>query len=151
MRRNKKVGLLIGILCIIIIFGGTKNIYEKYYKIDTAPFKFVFLSRRVCSLDLNFVLTIKIFKDYKDSDITYIAGELSKVDERKNKQGSKRIFWQKVNSESISNNNWIDVEWVDTENVLINGLRVNIKKGYDFRRDEAKFFAGQEFSLLDNV
>jgi len=83
--------------------------------------------------------------------------------------GPRTIFWQRVKADSIriepldesylyydlkfgrfdgmsedeiiwlTASKWVDIEWIDSHTVNINGIDVNINKGYDYRRNSFLF------------
>ena len=122
----------------------SKYINKNYYEIDISSFKYVFTSRTIESPDQRHSVEIDIYKTARDSDIAYIMGTVGTSSVWKGyTEDSKTIFWQKIKSYSIKEktihgvtlDNWIDVTWLDNENININGMIVNINQGYDYRRD----------------
>ncbi len=138
--KNKKVIIVFASIVLLAgVFSIWKYIYNTYYMIDTSPYQYVFASRFEESPDNKHSVGVNICKTTENSDIAYIMGIL-------NTSGSnepKTIFWQKINNGSIKEKtingntlgNWIDVTWLDAENVNINSISVNINRGYDYRRD----------------
>lgn len=118
-------------------------IYNHYYKIDITPYTYTFLARIVNSDDKQHSVSVTIYKTVEDSDIAYIMGTLGSLDIKKDySKNVKTIFWQEVSSESIKEKiindetlaNWIEVAWLDSQTVTINGMTVNINDIYDYRR-----------------
>lgn len=145
MMKNRKttVIFLAILLSIIAIFLICKIIYNHYYKIDLANYTYSFYSRAVQSPDKKHSISIIIHKTTQDSDTAYIMGILGASDNNGGyTKGTRTIFWQKVNSNSIKDktinnvllSNWIDVTWLDLQTVQINGITLNINNTYDYRR-----------------
>lgn len=130
------------VLSGIIVFSIFTYIYDNYYKIDTSPFSYSFLARYGESPNGEYSASIKIYRTVKDSDISYIMGNVSRLDSHRNVIDTKTIFWQKVESASVNNkkvngmvlDDWVDFNWVDSQTVFINGITLNIKNKYDYRR-----------------
>nr|WP_319489852.1 hypothetical protein [uncultured Caproiciproducens sp.] len=143
--KNKKVIIIFASIVLLAgVFSIWKYIYNTYYMIDISPFKYVFLSRSIESPDKKHSVGVYIYKTTEDSDIAYIMGTVGMWAKGKGyTEDSKTIFWQKISSNSIKEKpingitlgNWIDVTWLDEENVNINGISVNINRRYDYRRD----------------
>ncbi|SHH95077.1 Signal transducer regulating beta-lactamase production, contains metallopeptidase domain [Sporobacter termitidis DSM 10068] len=118
--------------------------------IDISPFTYVFTSRIVESPGKQHAVQITIYKDAEDSDSTYIMGNIGSLDDRKGyTKDSRTIFWQKADSNSIEDktvdgetlDNWIEVAWLDEQNININGISLNINNVYDYRRDQSTLSA----------
>ena len=144
MKTKKAKIVFISILLSAVAFLICYSIYNNYYKIDISPFTYVFTSRIVESPDKQHAVQVQIYKTAKDSDSAYIMGTLGTLDDRKGyTKDSKTIFWQKVNSNSIKKktindvtlDNWIEVAWLDEQNINVNGIPLNINNVYDYRRD----------------
>lgn len=142
--KNKKVIIVFASIVLLAgVFSIWRFIYNNYYMIDTSPYKYAFASRYEESPDKKHTVRVDIYKTTENSDIAYIMGTVCTWAKGKGYIESKTIFWQKVNSNSIKEktisgttlDNWIDVTWLDAENVNINGISVNINRGYDYRRD----------------
>lgn len=142
MKSKKIIIVFASIVLLAGAFSIWKYIYNTYYMIDTSPFKYSFQSGGGKAPDKKHSVVIDIYKTTENSDIAYIMGTL-------NTSGSdeiKTIFWQKIDSSSIKEktingitfDNWIDITWLDAENVNIDGISVNINHGYDYRRDWSK-------------
>ncbi len=138
-----KIGFIPVLIFIIVGFSICNFIYNYYYKIDITSFAYSFTSRIVESPDKEHSILVSIYKTDEDSDIAYIMGTVGALDDRKgyNKDG-RLIFWQKINSDIIINktidgvefSNWVDVTWIDAQNININGITLNISNVYDYRR-----------------
>ncbi len=143
--KNKKIKIVVtSTLLLVVIFSIFYFIYNNYYKIDVRPFTYVFTSRIIESPDKQHSVLVQIYKTTEDSGSAYIMGTLGTLDNKKGyTKDSKTIFWQKVNSDSIKEKtindvsfvNWIEVTWLDAQNVNINGISLNINNVYDYRRD----------------
>jgi hypothetical protein len=140
MARKRLIIATTIILSIAAIFLVYSYVYNNYYKIDITPFKYHFLARYAESPDKQHAIGLTIHRERKNSDVTYIMGDLGSADENKGyTKDSKTIFWEKVDSKSIHSkkindlilNDWIDIEWIDSNTVKINGITLDIHKGYD--------------------
>lgn len=137
----RKKAIAMSIMIIVTCFFAAAAVYNNLYKIDTSSLRYNFLARIVDSPDSQYSLSINIRRTAENSDVTFIQGHLySSKDDHKN---SRVIFWQKVHTAEIQTHqvdestvldNWVDVEWVDSQTVMINHIEVNLGKGYDYRR-----------------
>lgn len=137
------ISVIIVTLCFSII---GFYCYDNYYKVDKSQFHYTFLARIVDSPDNKYAISIEIYKTSKNSQDSYIEGNLELVSKRRGIPWKtiRTIFWQKVKSSDINNkrignlrlDNWVDVVWIDKETVRINNISVNIVKDvYDYRRN----------------
>ena len=135
----KKRFLCIGLILIIFIMG--KLYFRSVYSIDISPFRWSYGARYIESPDNRYQIFVTIYKENEESEEAYLEGWLSDS-MAENQSEAKIIFWEKTDSahlENVKRNGlefpyWVDAEWVDTEQVSIDGITFNIHSGYDYRR-----------------
>lgn len=130
-------------LCVIAF--ALYFIYTHFYKIDTSNLHWAFLARIEDSPDHQSRIGVRLLREYENSDVTYIQGIVGEkeADNHNYTHNSRVVFWQKVDSGSIGQKktengileNWVEVKWVDSENIQINGIDFKVDKGYDYRRN----------------
>lgn len=144
MKHKRLIIFFASLVLVAGVVSISKYINKNYYEIDTSFFKYVTSSTSVDSPDKKHLVFINIYKTTQNSEIAYLMGRVETWEKgRQYTDNSKTIFWQKIKSSSIkvitfhgvTLDNWIDVTWLDNENININGIIVNINHGYDYRRD----------------
>ena len=144
MKYKKLIFFFVSVVLLVGVVSIYKFVHKNYYEVDTSPYKYIVSSTTVDSPDQKHNVYLIIYRTTQKSDTAYIMGYVQTYGEgKKNAKDYKTIFWQKIKSSNIKTithhgvalDNWIDVTWIDNENVNINGISVNINRGYDYRRD----------------
>lgn len=136
------VAIIVGTVMVVLVFC---CIYARFYRINTENLHWTFLSRAESSPDNQYNISVRILRENENSDTSYIQGIIGEreTDSHSYTRDPRVVFWQKVDSRSIGGKkmdqgileNWIEVQWIDSDNICINGIEFNIKRGYDYRRD----------------
>lgn len=125
--------------------------YESRYDIEVeSALKGYHLSYAMVMRDSpngQYKMNLSFCRQNEESETGYIVGYLLRLSKEEGKNWvleKNPTFFQQVRTEDIHNvvtktgvlmKFWVECDWIDDENLMINGIPVNIHKGYDYRRD----------------
>ena len=138
---NKRVTVILISMLFIAIFK-INNIYSsKIDNLDTGKYSVCYANYILYSPNKHYSADIDVCKKDKNSEVSYIQGMLFIPIE-----GEKETkFWKYFYLEKVLNTDLKAVdeegyekckaEWIDNQHLLINGRKVNIYEGYDYRNE----------------
>lgn len=141
MLKKRSIILLALILVLVLYLIGA--IYKKYYKIEFDDYHSIQFVAAADSPDKTHSVGVTAYKKDVDADAVYLCMVLYNAKPNNHLQNGKIILWDKVPASEIELLRQepdvlkysLNVEWINAENIMINGRIVNIDKGYDYRRD----------------
>lgn len=144
MKKIRRIFISMMGLCVIAFV--LNCIYIHFYKIDTSNLHWAFLARIEDSPDHKSSIGVRLLRESENSDVTFIQGIVGEKEEDSHNytHNSRIIFWQRVDSGSIGQKktengileNWVEVKWIDSKNIQINGIDFKVDEGYDYRRSK---------------
>ena len=136
---NKRIVIIL--LIILFVVGVKIYNYQPKFEIDYSKYVLSYgVASTLFSPDNKHSISVEVCKEDKNSDVSYIRGDLYVVKED-SLDFYKTIYLEKVPSDKLYNGltgdsyyEKCDVEWIDNQHIQINGRVVDIYEGYDYRK-----------------